>query len=196
MHQAEFDVTYTEARNRGTTAIRIILAIPHLILAYVWNIAAEVAAIIQWFICVFTGKRNKALWDFANNYVAYSTRVYSYVGLMHDVFPAFGTEQGRVPTRYHLEYDEPANRLTVGLRLIWLIPAAIIGFLFAIAAMVLAIISWFAIVITGKHPKGMWDFMLKANKYLVQVVAYEYLLTDKYPSTAMPPPTPTPAYAA
>ena len=182
MQQAQFDVTYVEARNRATTAIRLILAIPHIIFAYVWNIAAEVAAVIQWFICVFTGKRNRALWDFTNNYVGYSTRVYSYLGLLHDVFPGFGTEQGNVPTRYSLDYDEPANRLTVGLRLIWLIPAAILGFILAIAAMVLTIISWFAIVITGKHPKGMFDFMLKAQKYLVQVVAYEYLLTDKYPA--------------
>ena len=181
MHQAEFDVPYIEERNRGTTAIRIILVIPHLILAYVWNIASEVATLIHWFICVFTGKRNRALWDFTNNYVAYATRVYSYLGLMHDAYPAFGTDQGAVLARYNLEYDEQANRLTVGLRIIWAIPALIISILLAIALCVLVIISWFAIVITGKHPKGMFDFMLKAMKYLVQTSAYWSLLTDTYP---------------
>ena len=138
MQQVVFDVPYTEERNRGTTAIRIILAIPHLILYGLWQRVAQLAAVVQWFICVFTGKRNKAIWDFSVAAEAYGSRVGSYAGLLHDVFPPFLTEQGAVPSRYSLEYDESVNRLTVALRIIWAIPALILLILIGIAAFVVA----------------------------------------------------------
>jgi hypothetical protein len=181
MQQVVFDVPYTEARNRGTTAIRIILAIPHLILYGLWNRVAQLAAVIQWFICVFTGKRNKAIWDFSVASEAYGSRVNSYGGLLHDVFPPFLTEQGSVPSSYNLQYDESVNRLTVGLRIIWGIPALILAILIGIAAFFVVVVSWFVIVITGKHPKGMFDFLLKFQKYWLQTSAYMLLLTDTYP---------------
>ncbi len=104
MSQVVFDCQYTEARNRGTTAIRVILAIPHLILLGLWQQVVRFTAVIQWFIVVFTGKRNKQLWDFAYAEEGYNSRVSSYLGLLHDVWPPFLTEQGTVPTRYSLEY--------------------------------------------------------------------------------------------
>jgi len=181
MQQVVFDVPYTEERNRGTTAIRLILAIPHLIIYGVWQRVAQLAAIVQWFICVFTGKRNKSIWDFTYSAEAYGSRVNSYAGLLHDVWPPFFNEQGAVPSRYSLEYDESVNRLTVGLRIIWAIPALILLVLIGIAAFIVAIVSWFTILITGKHPRGMFDFILKFQKYAVQVSAYFLLLTDTYP---------------
>ena len=181
MQQVVFDVPYTEDRNRATTAIRIILAIPHLILYGVWNRVAQLAAVVQWFICVFTGKRNKAIWDFSVAAEAYGSRVQSYAFLLHDVFPPFFTEQGAVPSRYSLEYDESVNRLTAALRIIWAIPALIIAVLLAIVALVVGVVSWFAIVITTKHPKGMFDFLLKSQRYFLQTSAYTLLLTDTYP---------------
>ena len=181
MQQVQFDVTYTETRNRLTTAFRIILAIPHLILYGLWNRVAQLAAVIQWVICVFTGKRNKSIWDFTVASEAYGSRVQSYAGLLHDVFPPFLTDPGNVPSRYSIDYDESVNRLTVGLRIIWAIPAIIIAILLAIASLVVGIVSWFAILFTGKHPRGMFDFMLKAQRYLLQTSAYMLLLTDTYP---------------
>ena len=181
MQQVVFDVPYTEARNRGTTAVRVILAIPHWVLYSLWNEVVQLAAVVQWFICVFTGKRNKSIWDFSVASEAYGSRVNSYGGLLHDVFPPFFTEQGRVPSSYSLEYDESVNRLTVGLRIIWGIPALILALLIGIAAFFVVVVSWFAIVITGKHPKGMFDFVLKFQRYWLQTSAYMLLLTDTYP---------------
>ena len=97
------------------------------------------------------------------------------------MWPPFFNEQGAVPSRYSLEYDESVNRLTVALRIIWVIPALILLILIGIAAFVVAIVSWFTILITGKHPRGMFDFILKFQKYAVQVSAYMLLLTDTYP---------------
>jgi len=181
MQQVVFDVPYTEERNRGTTAIRVILAIPHLLLLQAWQGVTQVGALIQWFICLFTGKRSKGIWDLSYMEESYGSRVYSYVLLSHDVFPGFLTDPGKVPSTYSLEYDESVNRLTSGLRLIWVIPALIIAALLAIAAFFVGIISWFAILITGKQPRGMFDFILKSLRYILQTSAYFFLLTDTYP---------------
>ena len=70
-----YDITYTEARNRVTNAFRLILAIPHLIVVTVWGYFAEILSVIQWFIIVFTGKRNQALWDLQYAFLGYYGRV-------------------------------------------------------------------------------------------------------------------------
>lgn len=183
MSQVELDIPYTDPRNRLTVAFRLILAIPHAILERVWQYAAEITAVIQWFICVFTGKRNEGLWRFSENYLGYAARVYSYQGIMYDEYPQFGTDSTGSPVRYSLaEPVEPANRLTIGLRFIWIIPALIIGIGVGIAGAVVGIICWFAILFTGSMPRGMFDFLLQVQRYMLRLLAYGLLLTDTYPS--------------
>src|SRR3982750_2723838 len=102
-----FDASYTEQRNRLTVAFRIILAIPHLIVATAWGYAVEIVAVIQWFIILFTGKRNEGIFNFQRSWLEYYGRVNSYAWLIHDVFPPFGTDAGAVPVRTTLENDAP-----------------------------------------------------------------------------------------
>ncbi len=192
MSQVSFDCSRTEVRNRGTVAARIILAIPQLIVLRLWNAVAEIVAIIHWFICVFTGRRNASMWKFVNDYLMFESRTLSYVALMHDEWPPIGNDQGSVPTRYELAYDDSVNRKTVALRIIWVIPALVIGMLYGIGAFFVAIASWFAIVVTGSQPPGMFDFLLKASRYLAQVNAYLFLQTDTYPATSGPASPPAP----
>lgn len=61
------------------------------------------------------------------------------------------------------------------------IPAAIIAGLIGIAVEILAIVSWFVIVFTGKQSDGMRDFIAKGVRYNTQVQGYALLLTDVYP---------------
>lgn len=183
MHQVEYDVTYAEEHtNRVSCALRIFYAFPHLILLNVWGQASEVAALIQWFGCVFTGKRSEGLWKFTNSYMDYAARVYSYTALLFDDYPAFGTDPGTVPVQYNLTFEEEANRLTVGLRLIWAIPALIIAAALAVYGLILGVVAWFSIVFTGKMPRGVFDPMVKVIRYGLQANAYVLLLTDKYPA--------------
>lgn len=199
-----YDVGYTEDRNRLTTAFRIILAIPHLIVAQIWAYLAEILGLIQWFVILFTGKRNEGMWNLQRSWLYYYCRVYGYVGLLYDQYPAFGTDPGTVPVRSSLDYEESANRLTSALRFIWVIPAAIISFFVGIGAFVVVVISWFSIVITGKQSKGMWDFVLKAQRFMLQVQSYMLLMTDTYPKfgegagpgVGAPPPPPPGSFAA
>jgi len=190
----KYDVVYTEERNRLTTAFRIILAIPHLIIVQVWAYLTEILAVIQWFIVLFTGKRNEGLWNLQNAWLGYYCRVYGYVDLLYDPYPAFGTDPGPVPVTTQFSYDEPADRLTNGLRFIWAIPAIVIAAVLGIAMFFVLIVSWFAILFTGKHPIGMFDFILRVFRYILQTYSYVLLMTDTYPNWASTaePGTPSP----
>jgi hypothetical protein len=182
MAQVQLDVPYNEGpRNRGTVAIRIILAIPHLILSGVWGYVVDVASLIHWFIQVFTGKRNEGLFNFSNRWLDYTARTYTYTGLLFDEYPGFIDDNGKTPVQYNLDYTEDVNRLTAGLRLIWGIPALVITMVLGIASFFVTIVTWFAILFTGKHPRGQFGFQLKVHRYTMQTNAYLGLLTDEYP---------------
>lgn len=55
------------------------------------------------------------------------------------------------------------------------------GGLLGIVAMVAAIIAWFAILFTGRHPRGLWDLAAYYLRWRVRVAAYTALLRDEYP---------------
>ena len=200
MSAVGYDVTYEEQRNRLTVAFRFILAIPHLIVSQVWGYLAQIVGVIQWFIIVFTGKRNEGLWNLQQSWLGYYSRVLGYMSLLYDPYPAFGTDPGNAPVRTEISYEESANRLTTGLRFLWIIPALIVAILVGIASAVVTLISWFAILFTGKQPRGMWEFVLKSVRYTLQLQSYGLLMTDDYPkfgegalttSTSTPPAPPT-----
>lgn len=185
MSALQFDVTPPDQRDRVSVLLRIIFAIPHLIVAQVWGYLAQILALVQWFIVLFTGKRNQGIWNMQHQWLEYYGRVFAYVDLLFDKpYPPFGTDAGTVPVTQSLAYEEPANRLINALRLIWVIPAAIISGLLSIAATVVVVISWFAILFTGKQPAGMYAFVLKVVRYVLQTQAYGLLLTDTYPKYA------------
>lgn len=113
MSALQFDVTPPDQRDRVSVLLRIIFAIPHLIVAQVWGYLAQILALVQWFIVLFTGKRNQGIWNMQHQWLEYYGRVFAYVDLLFDKpYPPFGTDAGTVPVTQSLAYEEPANRLT------------------------------------------------------------------------------------
>jgi hypothetical protein len=176
-----FDIAYTETRDRKSSGLRIFYALPHLIITSALNSFAEVLSLFQWVIVLFTGKRNQSLWNLARGVLDWQSRANSYAGLMYDTYPNFGFEKKDEPVTLVVEDDGQVNRLSCALRLIWAIPAILIAIFVAIGAFVVTIVSWFAIVFTGKHPQGQFNFLMKAHRFSVRVSAYLFLLTDTYP---------------
>ncbi|MFM7871053.1 MAG: DUF4389 domain-containing protein, partial [Actinomycetota bacterium] len=79
------------------------------------------------------------------------------------------------------QYEKSARRLSNFFRLILVIPAVIVAIVVGIMAVVVTVIAWFAILFTGKHPRGLFDTVLKVHRYIVQLNAYVLLMTDDYP---------------
>ncbi len=86
------------------------------------------------------------------------------------------------PVTFEADYVERRNRLSTFFRLILAIPLAIWLYLYAILALVAIVIAWFAIVITGGYPRGLYDFVAGFTRFTARFTAYTYLLCDPYPS--------------
>ena len=85
------------------------------------------------------------------------------------------------PVTFEADYSEQRNRLTTFFRLILMIPVAIVLYVFGIVASIAIVIAWFAIVITGRYPQGLYSFVADFNRFVARVTAYAVLLTDPYP---------------
>lgn len=181
MSQATFTIQYDEKRSRLTTLFRALLAIPHMIIMQAWQYLAQVLTIVQWFIILFTGKRNQGIWNMQNAWLGYAARVWSYYSVMFDKWPNIGAEPNGEPTSYSFEYSAEANRLTNFFRIFWLIPTIIVAFFVLIGASLCTVLAWIAIIITGKHPRGLFDFVAKTHTFMVRVETCALLMTDVRP---------------
>ena len=75
--------------------------------------------------------------------------------------------------------DEPRDRVSVGL--IYAIPHIVIVAVLVAAALVCALVSWFAIVFTGRLPEGLAAFVRNVVRWWTRVEAYTLLMRDEYP---------------
>ncbi len=189
-------------RNRLTTAFRLILAIPHLIL--VGGVGFEVAtthrhtrtgvggeggllgvvavflAIVSWFTILVAGTHIAGIRQFTSFYLRWRLRALSYVMLLEDDYPPFG--DGPYPASLEVaEPVAPRDRLTVALRLILAIPHFIVLFFVVTAWGLTAIVAWFAILFAGAYPQGLYEFGVGALRWRLRVEAYMLLMVDDYP---------------
>jgi hypothetical protein len=103
------------------------------------------------------------------------------------------------PLTFTVDYpDRPLNRLTTGLRFLWIIPIGIIAGLLASGTLSLEgrgySWSWAAggllflpvllmLLFRQKYPRWWFDWNLNLSRFLARVGAYALLLRDEYPST-------------
>lgn len=189
-------------RNRLTTAFRLILAIPHLILVggigfgavtqhggsrttvgFEGGLLGAVGiflAVVSWFTIVFAGTHIAGIREFTSFYLRWRVRALAYFMLLEDAYPPFG--EGPYPAS--IEIVDPVgsrDRLTVGLRLILAIPQFIVVFFVLVAWGVATIAAWFSILFTGNYPRGLYEFGVGALRWRLRVESYLLLMVDEYP---------------
>ncbi len=120
--------------------------------------------------------------DFARELTRFSARVTAYFALVTDRYPSTVEEQS-----VHLDVDYPdverdLNRWLPLVKWFLAIPHFIILFFLGIGAFFAVVIAWFAILFTGRYPKGLFDFVVGVGRWSLRVYAYAFLLvTDRYP---------------
>jgi glutathione S-transferase len=107
---------------------------------------------------------------------------------MDDQYPSTDEEQA---VHLSFSYPDAQNDLSRGLPLIkWVlaIPHYVVLFFLTIAAMFVAIFAWFAILVTGRYPRSLFDFIEGVLRWQNRVAAYAFLLiTDRYPPFSLQP---------
>lgn len=193
-------------RSRVTVLFRLPLAIPHLIWAGLWTLAAAVAAVATWLATLATGRPPAALHRFLSLYVRYVTQLGGYLVLAANPYPGFVGDPG-YPV--DVELPEPARQGRLGV--LFRLPLALPALLLAVAlgagvsgggsggwdsgggegggallwggglAAVCAFLGWFASLARGRMPSGLRDLAAYGVGYTAQAYAYALLLTDRYP---------------
>lgn len=198
-YPAMLSVEYPERPlGRLTTFFRIIIVIPiAIILSLVSGSENAYNSDFEaWSIGIYTGgflflplvlmilfRRKYPRWWFDWNLALarFSYRVSTYVLLLRDEYPSTDEEQA-----VHLDLVYPETGvLGRGWPLIkWLlaIPHYIVLFVLWIAVTVVWVFAWFAILFTGRYPRGLFDFVVGVERWQLRVMAYSSLLTtDRYP---------------
>ena len=85
------------------------------------------------------------------------------------------------PVSFQVDYVEQRSRLTAFFRWILVIPQVIFLYVYGILATVVVVIAWFAIVITGRYPVSLYDFVAGFNRAVARGTAYGSLLSEPYP---------------
>jgi hypothetical protein len=199
-YPVQFSVDYPDrALNRLTTAFRIFVAIPIVIVlgavsggtwvtfstqrtTYVVAAAGGLLFFAPLLMILFRQKYPRWWFDWNLELQRFTNRVWIYLVLMDDRYPA--TDQ---PQAVHLDYVYPdaAHDLNRWLPLVkWFlaIPHYVVLAILGIAAFFVTIAAWFAILFTGRYPKGMFEFVQGFLRWGNRVTAYAFLLvTDRYP---------------
>lgn len=205
-YPVQFSVDYPDrTMNRMSTAFRIFAAIPIIILlgavsGGTWQWSAENGTATTFggaggllflgplLMIVFREKYPRWWFDWNLELQRFGNRTGAYLALMDDRYPSTTDHQS-----VHLEYAYPdaASDLNRWLPLVkWFlaIPHYIVLFFLWIAAVVVVIVAWFAILFTGRYPKGIFDFVEGVLRWQNRVVAYALVLvTDSYPPFRLAP---------
>jgi hypothetical protein len=199
---ARLQVDYPDRLDRVTTLFRLILVIPiGVILAVLTSGATRTVydeagnavsttsggigtgLFLATLLMIVFRKRYPRWWfDFALELTRFGARVGAYLALLTDQYPSTVEEQ-----TVHLQIDYPdverdLNRWLPLVKWLLAIPHLLILMLLSVAAFFAVAIAWFAILFTGRYPRGLFDFVVGVGRWWLRLEAYALLLvTDRYP---------------
>jgi hypothetical protein len=204
-HPVEFSVEYPDRPlNRLTTFFRLFAAIPIVIvLATVsgggnysgsssgTTIAVGTGGLLflpPLLMIVFRQKYPRWWFDWNLELMRFMARVSVYFALMDDRYPS--TDERQAVT-LDFPYPDARTELNRWLPLVkWLlaIPHYIVLVVLYIGAVFVVIVAWFAILFTGRFPRGLFDYLVGVERWYNRVVAYAFTLaTDRYPPFSLSP---------
>ena len=197
-YPVQFRVEYPDGpRDRGSVLVRIVLAIPILILAGLLSgnfplddadmtraqasLAGAGLSIATALMILFRQKYPRWWFDFMLALSRFSARIGAYMLLLRDDYPSTDERQA-----VHLDIAYPdvtqLNRVLPLFKWLLAIPHYIVLSLLSVAAVLIAVVSWIAILVTGEQPKWAFEFLEGLMRWGWRVTAYAFLLTtDRYP---------------
>jgi len=198
---ATLEVDYPDRElNRLTTLFRPFTAIPIAMVlglltasaigtkpGAVWFGSGGVVFLATVLMLLFRQKYPRWWFDWNLALTRFSTRVSAYLAFLSDQYPSTDEDQA-----VHLDLVYPdAHTLNPWLPLVkWFlaIPHYFVLCFLGLAALVCVIVAWFAILFTGRYPRGLFEFVVGVFRWWLRVAAYAFLLTtDRYPPFQLTP---------
>ncbi len=201
-YPASLDIDYPKKLDRVTTFFRVLWAIPILAILVILTATGGESStnemskemtvdgggiVVGLFaatgLMILFRQRYPRWWfDFALELNRFSMRVSAYLLLLTDQYPSTVEKQS---VRLDIAYPDAKKDINRWMPLVkWLLalPHYLVLFVLVVAALVVTVIAWFAILFTGRYPKTLFDFVVGVSRWNLRVTAYAFLLTtDQYP---------------
>jgi len=191
-----FEVDYPDRPlNRLTTALRLFMAVPIVVLltaiggftvastgADTTTVVASGSALLfipPLLMVVFRGRYPRWWYEFNLELLRFQNRVGVYLALMDDRYPSTEEQQS---VRLDVPYPTGLNRLLPLVKWLLAIPHYVVLAVLYAGALVAIVAAWFAVLVTGRFPHGLFDYLVGVGRWTNRVTAYAFLLvTDEYP---------------
>jgi hypothetical protein len=188
--QIDLDAPLEVARWRPL--VHWLLGIPHFVVLYLLQIVLSLLTLVSWFAILFTGNIPQGLFDFMAMIFRYQWRATSYMFFMRESYPPFEftashLDPGTDPARLSIEHPERLSRLLIFVKWILIIPHWIALIFVWTAAFFVGIAAFFVVLVTGRWPEGMRNFLVGVFRWSTRAGMYAYLMTDVYPPFSLEP---------
>ena len=175
-------IDYSETSIKLTALIRLVLVIPIIIVIALISSYAETLSLAVALMILFREKYPKWWFDWNLALTKFWLRITAYGLLMRDEYPSTDDDQAIQVDIPYPDVKKDLNRWMPLFKWILVIPHLIVLLFIFIAVVVCSVFAWFAILFTGKYPKGIFDFVEGFLRWSLRVNAYVFLLTtDEYP---------------
>jgi hypothetical protein len=137
---------------------------------------------------LFRQKYPRWWYDWNLELLRFSNRIGAYLALMDDRYPSTDERQAVTLDFRYPDAKQELNRWLPLVKWLLAIPHYIVLFFLTIAAIVIVIVAWFAILFTGRYPRGLFEFVLGVLRWVNRVTGYAFtLVTDQYPPFRLSP---------
>ena len=178
-----YNVEYPEGGlSRLSTLFRIIGVIPIFILSILLAGTTTFPLVLM---ILFRRKYPRWWFDFNLERARFAARVNVYWSLMTDQYPSTDEAQS-VSLDFEYPDADGLNRFLPLIKWLLAIPHYLLLWILLSISLLFTIIAWLAIIITGRYPRGLFDFVVGIQRWSLRVSAYTSLLiTDRYPPFSM-----------
>ncbi len=182
VYPARLEIDYPDTLNRLTTLLRLILALPLVALLAIMNGTNELIVLPTALLILIRRKYPRWWFEFNLEYTRFTSRINAYLALLTDQYPSTDEEQS-----VHIELDYPdaaadLNRFLPIVKWILALPHYIVLALLIILSTLAEVAAWAAILINGRYPRPLFDFVVGVQRWNLRVSAYAFLMvTDRYP---------------
>lgn len=167
--------------NRWMILVRWLLAVPHSIVLYFLSLIQTIAIFVAWWAILFAGRYPRGLFNFNFGVLRWSYNYYAYM-VFHHAYPPFSLDAGEYgPVTLEIDQAESHSRWKIFLKWPFVLPHLVVLLALLIAASLTYVFVFFAVLITGRYPRGACEFIVGTWRWGLRTNAYFMLLVDRYP---------------
>ena len=191
-YPVRFDAEYPESPSRLLALLgalfwlKGLLLLPHILCLLVLGILSFIAFYVAYVVVLATGSYPRGLFAFTVGVQRWSSRTDSWMNGVTDRYPPFSLGTEEYPVRLGVDYPDVPSRLLALLGVFFikgllLLPHTIILSLLGVVSLAVVYISYWAVLITGRYPRGLFDLVVGIQRWSYRTNAWLIGWTDRYP---------------